>query len=416
MFIFRRILALSLMLFFTVTGFSQLTVIDSIKVKSDPEGIAINTETNRIYVTNAGSDTVSIIDGDLDSVIRNKAVGAIPMSVCVNPETNRAYVVNYNSANVSVIEGTGVIATIDVDILGPFKQGIGVNPQSNLIYVSCYNPPDINVINGYTNSVIRSYEIGDFPSAIAVNPQTNHIYVASFDNKGKVSIIDEKMNSVVAKVWVGSYLVGIAVNPETNRIYVTGGSAVYVIDGETERVIKTINVKGSGIAVNPETNRIYVANSSDNILSVINGANNSLIDSIVVGKRPTAVAINPQTNKIYVTCASDNSVWVLQDESAGMEESLHNPQGLNLSITPNPFTTETTIRYELPRETVLSVSVYNMLGQKVRALYSGKQSSGVHSVSWDGTGDAGEKSSSGIYLLKIKAGEKEASTKVMFVR
>jgi len=86
------------------------------------------------------------------------------------------------------------------------------------------------------------------------------------------------------------------------------------------------------------------------------------------------------------------------------------------SADPNPFTSETTVQYELTRETNLTISVYNMLGQKVRALFSGRQSPGVCSISWDGRGDSGEKSSSGIYFVRVEAEGKEASRKVMFVR
>jgi len=86
------------------------------------------------------------------------------------------------------------------------------------------------------------------------------------------------------------------------------------------------------------------------------------------------------------------------------------------SADPNPFTSETTVQYKLTRETNLTISVYNMLGQKVKDLYSGKKSSGVHSVSWDGRGESGEKSSSGIYFFKIEVGDKKASRKVTLVR
>jgi len=106
----------------------------------------------------------------------------------------------------------------------------------------------------------------------------------------------------------------------------------------------------------------------------------------------------------------------LKPEGSGIEEEITSGLFSLSPADPNPFTTKTTVRYELPKETDITISVYNMLGQKVRDLYSGKQSSGIHSVSWDGSGDVRKKLSSGIYLLKIKAGGKEASRKVMFVR
>jgi len=122
--------------------------------------------------------------------------------------------------------------------------------------------------------------------------------------------------------------------------------------------------------------------------------------------------------KYTVTDAGKQAILNLIDSipESGIEEEL-SPDIFSLSQgTPNPFTNKTTISYELGKAVDVDVSVYNMLGQKVRALYSGKQSSGVHEITWNGVGNSGEKLSSGIYFLRIEAGEKEASRKVTLVR
>jgi hypothetical protein len=106
----------------------------------------------------------------------------------------------------------------------------------------------------------------------------------------------------------------------------------------------------------------------------------------------------------------------IKPEGSGIEEEITTGLFSLSPADPNPFTAKTTIRYEITKETDINISVYSMLGQKVKNLYSGRQSSGVHSVSWDGRRDSGEKSSSGIYFLRVEAEGKEASTKVMLVR
>ncbi len=71
---------------------------------------------------------------------------------------------------------------------------------------------------------------------------------------------------------------------------------------------------------------------------------------------------------------------------------------------PNPFNPETTIEFEVPRSERVRLVVYNILGQKVRTLADGKYGPGHYRLTWDGTGETGEKLASGIYLLQIKAG------------
>ena len=70
---------------------------------------------------------------------------------------------------------------------------------------------------------------------------------------------------------------------------------------------------------------------------------------------------------------------------------------------PNPFFTETTIRYELARDSEVSLSIYNLSGQKIRTLLANeKQNSGNQFIIWNATDDAGESIPSGIYLYLIR--------------
>ena len=65
---------------------------------------------------------------------------------------------------------------------------------------------------------------------------------------------------------------------------------------------------------------------------------------------------------------------------------------------PNPFNPSTTIRYSIPNESEVSLSVYDELGQKVDELYSGVQSAGSFEVSWNASNFA-----SGVYFLRMNA-------------
>ncbi|NIT55318.1 MAG: T9SS type A sorting domain-containing protein, partial [Aliifodinibius sp.] len=78
---------------------------------------------------------------------------------------------------------------------------------------------------------------------------------------------------------------------------------------------------------------------------------------------------------------------------------------------PNPFNPETVISYQLPVASDVELSVYNILGQKVRTLVKGRQSAGRHEVTWDGRDDGGVKVSSGVYVYQLKIGKTVLSRK-----
>jgi mannose/cellobiose epimerase-like protein (N-acyl-D-glucosamine 2-epimerase family) len=66
---------------------------------------------------------------------------------------------------------------------------------------------------------------------------------------------------------------------------------------------------------------------------------------------------------------------------------------------PNPFNPTTTIQYELPRDHLVTVRVYDLLGREVASLVDGVQTAGTHTVTWNAAGLA-----SGVYLYRLTAG------------
>ena len=72
---------------------------------------------------------------------------------------------------------------------------------------------------------------------------------------------------------------------------------------------------------------------------------------------------------------------------------------------PNPFNPTTSIRFALPQESFVTLSIYNVLGQEVARLVDGLQPQGFHEVLWNGTSRNGIAAGSGIYFYRIKAGE-----------
>jgi flagellar hook assembly protein FlgD len=69
---------------------------------------------------------------------------------------------------------------------------------------------------------------------------------------------------------------------------------------------------------------------------------------------------------------------------------------------PNPFNPTTTIRYALPAQSVVSLKVYNILGQEVKTLVNENQISGSYAVQWDGKNNHGAQVSTGIYFYQLE--------------
>jgi YVTN family beta-propeller protein len=90
-----------------LTKLSNLDIdMNLIPVGKTPVGIAVDPNTNRIYVSNSNNNTVSVIDGATNRVIGDPIpVGEGPRGIAVDPNTHLVYVTNPGSNTVSVIDG-----------------------------------------------------------------------------------------------------------------------------------------------------------------------------------------------------------------------------------------------------------------------------------------------------------------------
>jgi hypothetical protein len=83
---------------------------------------------------------------------------------------------------------------------------------------------------------------------------------------------------------------------------------------------------------------------------------------------------------------------------------------------PNPFNPSTKIRYDVPKETRVTLTVYNVIGQEVAKLVDEVQSAGYKSVEWDTREAGGVEISSGVYFYTLKADDFVMTRKLVLIR
>jgi len=128
------------------------TITDPNAVK--PVALAVNPTTNTIYVANSQSDNVTVIDGATDSVTATIPVGTAPSGVAVDSQTNFVYVANAGNTqsgdpgNITVINGkTNAMQTLtDSNAKNPVA--VAANPTTNKIYVANSGSNNVTVIDG----------------------------------------------------------------------------------------------------------------------------------------------------------------------------------------------------------------------------------------------------------------------------
>jgi hypothetical protein len=83
---------------------------------------------------------------------------------------------------------------------------------------------------------------------------------------------------------------------------------------------------------------------------------------------------------------------------------------------PNPFNPNTTIEFQVPRTSDVTIKIFNILGREIYTLADRTFQPGQHSLLWNGLDNAGRPVSSGMYLYRIQAGDFVDVKKAVLIR
>jgi hypothetical protein len=137
----------------------------------------------------------------------------------------------------------------------------------------------------------------------------------------------------------------------------------------------------------------------------------------------TGAVINPGTTQLLRIGDAENlsldpSEIAISDAVGGLAEAIvtHElplPETFGISACyPNPFNPVTTIRFTMPTDESVTLSIYDITGRLVAKLVNGNLTAGYHEITWNGTNAAGKKVTSGVYFAKLTADSNAFNTSV----
>jgi len=147
-------------------------------------------------------------------------------------------------------------------------------------------------------------------------------------------------------------------------------------------------------------------------------ANTSIISDTVVTFSAYPEALNCQNQPEY--CIDSDTLTfeipiVVQVVSAQPENFIPKVFTLHHNY-PNPFNPTTTLRYDLPEDAMVNITIYDMMGHVVKTMVNSQQNSGFKSIQWNATNDKGQPVSAGLYLYTIQAGEFRQTKKMVLLK
>lgn len=278
----------------------------------------LDSTSNLVYVANGATYTYNSI---------SIPVQREPVDVIFDPDNNYVYVANYISDSISVINASinSVIANISV---GPGPVRMAYNPWNQEIYVSDGLGEEVSVIDASTNAVVTNVTMnGVAPFDLAYDALSHNIFVTS-ESGGILLEINSSSNELLQhSEWnlTGSPdAAGLVAYDSTNaEVYFTtfGSAEVEAIgSGASGVTIIPLNYAPSAIAYDPADQNVFVAgNASGGFLYLINSSNDVLNYTVGVGFSPLEMIPNTPdlsqfpnaTNYAMVMTSADDRIFVL---------------------------------------------------------------------------------------------------------
>lgn len=201
---------------------------------------------------------------------------------------------------VSVIDGKTNKVVADIDVGSRFQsekgitqetQGIGIHrpttisidPETNTVYVGGGISQAIVVIDGSTNEVLTRIVAEGSHMRSSIDLERNVVYFSNSE-AGKIDVVSSDSNALYYSIKRNangrpfSYPEDIAINAKTNKLYVADMDSVSIIDSDSRKITKTLDIGGyKDIAIDPERNRVFVTVRDSNSLIVVDGQTDEMV-------------------------------------------------------------------------------------------------------------------------------------------
>jgi YVTN family beta-propeller protein len=265
------------------------------------------------YVTNTGSNTVTVLDLVNLRQDRVLAVGSEPTGVAVNPQKNEVYVVNTGSGTVSVIDAARnrIVATIPVHRKPYF---IDVDSTGTRAYVANSASNNVSVIDLDKRREIGVIGVGEGPGLAKISPDDATLVVTNRIS-GSVSIIDAKSLRIRAVFSGCPQATDAVILPDSSKAFIacSGGHRVMALglarpqsaieQEHSDRLLAFLDVGQTPLhlALKPDGGEIFVCNFDGNSISEIATGTDEVGGAYLVGAHPSNAIVSSDNSLLWIS-------------------------------------------------------------------------------------------------------------------
>jgi YVTN family beta-propeller protein len=221
--------------------------IAEIAVGAHPAHVVADRGGRRAFVTNAGDNSVSVVNLAAGAVVATIGTGRYPHGLRISPDGREIYVANVKDGSLTVIDTVRLVEAARIPV-GKAPVQVGFLPDGSRVYVSLRDENRVAVIDTATRKVTGRIGVGSNPIQVHAVPDGRQVYVANqgtdADPSDTVSVIDTASGTVVDTIRTGNGAHGVAVDDTSAFVFVTNiaDATVSMIDTAARKVIATFSV------------------------------------------------------------------------------------------------------------------------------------------------------------------------------
>ncbi len=344
---------------------------------------------------NAGWFREVIVENDIAYAVGYGGLSVIDVSDPNNPDMLSFLATDYDAINIFISDSLAFIA-----------HRHGSDPADIII---------VNIADPNNPDSIGSIHTPSY--ACNINVIDSLAYVADFDNGLYIFDISDLSNPIQ------TYNIPLLGQPtdilvDDNHIYFVTSYKTYIFD--TSDPLGPVDTLAGGEEIYAQDSYVFLASFSGLITMMVHDTLNNIFQEVVSFKTPTYITDFFVVDSLIYVSGNSVSIFKYHEILADVDDdwdgiSLANQYDLNQNY-PNPFNPVTTIEYNVPRQSHITIAIFNILGQKIIELVDETKPAGEFQITWDGIDQFGSQAPTGIYLYRLQIGDFVKSKQMLLLK
>jgi YVTN family beta-propeller protein len=292
------------------------------------------------YVSNEGSQELTVIDTRTDSAVATIPVGTRPRGVKVSPDGKLVYVALSGSPRcppkmpdaecekMVADKSKDGIAEVDATTRkvkrifpgGSDPETFDLSRDGTRLFISNEDAGTATILDTGSGNIVATIKVGTEPEGVQVHPDGKTVWVTG-ETAQNITVISTDSGRILGQIHTEKRPRGVAFTPDGLKAYVTCevGGVVQVVDVRQRKVIATIRPPAGslpmGVVAAPDGKRVYFSTGRGGKVMAVDVATNKIVGGVDVGKRPWGIALSGDASKLYSANGPSNDVAVVATDS-----------------------------------------------------------------------------------------------------